>query len=190
MHFHRPLLRKSSWNWIVLVATLTIVAPRMVHAEALLVVEADTGKVLEAQNATYPWYPASVTKMMTAYVTLKAVKEGRISLDTLLTVSPVAASQSPSKMGFRPGTQVTVDNALKMMLVKSANEAGGRDNVTAIVSRLSLTVGAPGVSAIRAWSRSGNGGSASFSLGYPGAAVPGIREKDERRSPVCACDTA
>ena len=69
-----------------------------------------------------PWYPASVTKMMTAYVTLKAVKEGRISLDTLLTVSPVAASQSPSKMGFKPGTQVTVDNALKMMLVKSAND--------------------------------------------------------------------
>ena len=59
---------------------------------------------------------------MTAYVTLKAVKDGRISLDTLLTVSPVAASQSPSKMGFRPGTQVTVDNALKMMLVKSAND--------------------------------------------------------------------
>jgi D-alanyl-D-alanine carboxypeptidase len=63
-----------------------------------------------------------VTKLMTAYVTLKAVKEGRITLDTLFTVSPVAASQSPSKMGFRPGTQLTVDNALKMMLVKSAND--------------------------------------------------------------------
>ena len=122
MHFICPLLRKSSLNWIVLVAALGIVAPRVVHAEALLVVEADTGKVLEAQNATYPWYPASVTKMMTAYVTLKAVKEGRVSLDTLLTVSSVAAAQSPSKMGFRPGTQVTVDNALKMMLVKSAND--------------------------------------------------------------------
>ena len=92
------------------------------QAEALLVVEADTGKVLQADNATYPWYPASVTKLMTAYVTLKAVKDGRITLDTLFTVSPVAASQSPSKMGFRPGTQVTVDNALKMMLVKSAND--------------------------------------------------------------------
>ncbi len=122
MHLLRPLLRKSSLNWVLLVAALGIVAPRVVHAEALLVVEADTGKVLEAQNATYPWYPASVTKLMTAYVTLKAVKEGRVTLDTLLTVSSVAASQSPSKMGFRPGTQVTVDNALKMMLVKSAND--------------------------------------------------------------------
>jgi D-alanyl-D-alanine carboxypeptidase len=122
VHFLRPLLRKSWLNWIVLVAALVLAAPRLAHAEALLVVEADTGKVLQAENATYPWYPASVTKLMTAYVTLRAVKEGRISLDTLLTVSPVAASQSPSKMGFRPGTQVTVDNALKMMLVKSAND--------------------------------------------------------------------
>jgi D-alanyl-D-alanine carboxypeptidase len=122
VHFLRPLFRKSSLNRIVVIATLAIVAPRVVHAEALLVVEADTGRVLQADNATYPWYPASVTKLMTAYVTLKAVKDGRMSLDTLLTVSPVAASQSPSKMGFRSGTQVTVDNALKMMLVKSAND--------------------------------------------------------------------
>src|SRR5580765_964675 len=96
--------------------------PRAVHAEALLVVEADTGKVLQADNATMPWYPASVTKLMTAYVTLKAVKDGKITLDTLLTVSPTATAQSPSKMGFRPGIQVTVDNALKMMMVKSAND--------------------------------------------------------------------
>ena len=122
MHFLRPLLRTSSLSWIVLAAALAIVAPRLAQAEALLVVEADTGKVLQADNATYPWYPASVTKLMTAYVTLKAVKEGRLSLDALLSVSPVAASQSPAKMGFRPGIQVTVDNALKMMLVRSAND--------------------------------------------------------------------
>jgi D-alanyl-D-alanine carboxypeptidase len=122
VHFLRPLLRTSSLSWIVVVALLAVLAPRAADAEALLVVEADTGKVLQADNATYPWYPASVTKLMTAYVTLKAVKDGRITLDTLFTVSPVAASQSPSKMGFRPGTQVTVDNALKMMLVKSAND--------------------------------------------------------------------
>jgi D-alanyl-D-alanine carboxypeptidase len=122
VNFLRPLLRFASLNWIIPVAVLAIAAPRLAQAEALLLIEAESGKVLEAQNATVPWYPASVTKLMTAYVTLKAVKEGRISLDTLLTVSPVAASQSPSKMGFRPGTQLTVDNALKMMLVKSAND--------------------------------------------------------------------
>jgi D-alanyl-D-alanine carboxypeptidase len=122
VHFHRQLFRKSLSAGLVLAAVLAVVAPRLAHAEALLVVEADSGKVLQAENATYPWYPASVTKLMTAYVTLRAVKEGRISLDSLLTVSPVAAAQSPSKMGFRPGIQVTVDNALKMMLVKSAND--------------------------------------------------------------------
>ncbi len=122
MHLLRLLPRHSSLNWMFVAAALAVVTPRVVHAEALLVVEADTGKVLQADNATMPWYPASVTKIMTAYVTLKAVKEGRLSLDTLLTVSPVAASESPSKMGFPPGTRVTVDNALKMMMVKSAND--------------------------------------------------------------------
>jgi D-alanyl-D-alanine carboxypeptidase len=109
-------------NLILLVAALAFVTPRTAHAEAWLVVEADTGKVLQADNATMPWYPASVTKIMTAYVTLKAVKEGRLTLESVLTVSPVAASQSPSKMGFKPGTQVTVENALAMMMVKSAND--------------------------------------------------------------------
>ena len=122
MNFLRPLLCRSSLSSLVFLAAFAAASPRVAQAEALLVVEADTGKVLQAENATYPWYPASVTKLMTAYVTLRAVKEGRITLDTLFTVSPVAASQSPSKMGFRPGTQVTVDNALKMMLVKSAND--------------------------------------------------------------------
>jgi D-alanyl-D-alanine carboxypeptidase len=122
VHFLRPLPFKPSLSWIVFLAAFAVATPSVANAEALLVVEADTGKVLQAENATYPWYPASVTKLMTAYVTLKAVKEGRMSLDTLLTVSPVAASQSPSKMGFRPGIQVTVDNALKMMMVKSAND--------------------------------------------------------------------
>jgi D-alanyl-D-alanine carboxypeptidase len=122
VHFPLPLLRKSPLNWIVVVVALAGIAPRLAHAEARLVIEADSGRVLEAENATVPWYPASVTKLMTAYVTLKAVKDGKITLDTLFTVSPVAASQSPSKMGLRPGTQVTVDNALKMMLVKSAND--------------------------------------------------------------------
>lgn len=118
------MLLRLSLKRIAIVAALALAAvvPAAAQAEALLVVEVDSGKVLQAENATYPWYPASVTKLMTAYVTLKAVKDGRLTLDTLVTVSPAAASQSPSKMGFKPGTQVTVDNALKMMLVKSAND--------------------------------------------------------------------
>lgn len=103
-------------------AACAVAGMSQARAEALLLVEADSGKVLHAENATYPWYPASITKLMTAYVTLRAVKEGRLSLDTLLTVSERALAQQPSKMGFPVGTRVTVDNALKMMLVKSAND--------------------------------------------------------------------
>jgi len=101
---------------------LVLTAPVRAHAEAKLLIEASTGKVLHAENATYPWYPASVTKLMTAYTTLRAIKEGKITLNTLLTVSRNAAAQNPTKMGFKVGTTVTVDNALKMLMVKSAND--------------------------------------------------------------------
>jgi D-alanyl-D-alanine carboxypeptidase len=96
--------------------------PGRAQAEALLLIEAQSGKVLQAENATHPWYPASLTKLMTSYVTLRAVKDGRIKLDALITVSPRAVAQQPSKMGFPAGTRLTVDDALKMLMVKSAND--------------------------------------------------------------------
>jgi len=92
------------------------------RAEAYILVDADSGKVLRAENAAYPWYPASTSKLMTLYVTLSAIRDRRITFDTLFTVSRNAWSQSPTKMGFPIGTQVTVDNALKMLMVKSAND--------------------------------------------------------------------
>src|SRR5580658_4412806 len=92
------------------------------RAEARLLIDAASGKVLEGENATVPWYPASVTKLMTTYVTLKAIRDQRITLDSVFTVSPTALAQQPSKMGFKVGTQLTVDNTLKMMLVHSAND--------------------------------------------------------------------
>ena len=70
------------------------------QAEAKLLIDAATGKVLHAENATHPWYPASVTKLMTAYTTLQAIKEGRLGFNTLLTVSRNAVAQQPTKMGF------------------------------------------------------------------------------------------
>jgi D-alanyl-D-alanine carboxypeptidase len=87
-----------------------------------LLIDAQSGKVLAQHDAGLPWHPASVTKLMTAYMTFRAMREGRIEPTTLLTVSPLANSQAPSKMGFAPGTKVTVDNALKMLMVKSAND--------------------------------------------------------------------
>ena len=101
---------------------LTTLDVRSARAEALLLVDVDTGKVINEQNSTSPWYPASVTKLMTTYVTLKALRDHRIGLNSLLNVSPNAVAQQPSKMGFKVGTRVTVDNALKMLLVHSAND--------------------------------------------------------------------
>src|SRR5215471_3836979 len=92
------------------------------RAEALLLVDVESGKVINEQNATAPWYPASVTKLMTTYVTFKALRDRRITRDSLFTVSPGVIAQQPSKMGFKVGTRVTVDNALKMLLVHSAND--------------------------------------------------------------------
>jgi D-alanyl-D-alanine carboxypeptidase len=103
-------------------ALVTVLPMRAAGAMALILVDADSGKVIRADNATYPWYPASTTKLMTLYMTLSAIRDQRISPDTLFTVSANANSQSPTKMGFAIGTQVTVDNAVKMMMVKSAND--------------------------------------------------------------------
>jgi D-alanyl-D-alanine carboxypeptidase len=117
----RSLVARS-FMWAAVACAATGLASAPAAAEALLVIEADSGRVLYAHNAGQPWYPASVTKLMTAYVTLRAVEEGRLTLDKPLTVSANAAAQSPVKMGFPAGTIVTVDNALKMLMVKSAND--------------------------------------------------------------------
>jgi len=135
-----------------LAAATALAGATRAKAEAQLLIEASTGKVLHAENATYPWYPASVTKLMTAYTTLRVIREGRISFNTLLTVSRNAAAQQPTKMGFKVGTQVTVDNAMKMLMVKSANDmavtiaegvggsiAGFADMMNANARRLGMT---------------------------------------------------
>ena len=93
-----------------------------VGATPSIVVDVASGEVVSQEDATKSWYPASLTKLMTVYVALNAAADGRISLQTPLVVSPRAARMAPSKMGFKPGTEVTLDNALKMLMVKSAND--------------------------------------------------------------------
>ncbi len=91
-------------------------------ANPAIVVDAASGDVLYAEQATQPWYPASLTKLMTFYLALSAVRDHKISLDTPIKISARAARAAPSKMGFKPGTEVTLGNALKMLVVKSAND--------------------------------------------------------------------
>jgi D-alanyl-D-alanine carboxypeptidase len=124
----KPLLRERPLGFFLTAlalgaaALVTVLPLRAASAMALILVDANSGKVLRAENATYPWYPASTTKLMTLYMTLSAIRDQRITPDTLFTVSANANSQDPTKMGFPVGTEVTVDNAIKMMMVKSAND--------------------------------------------------------------------
>lgn len=87
-----------------------------------VIVDAATGEVLHSESATRPWFPASTTKLMTAYVALRAIAQGHIKLETPIVVSPVASKQPPSKIGLKPGQEITLENALKIILVKSAND--------------------------------------------------------------------
>lgn len=91
-------------------------------ANPTIVVDAASGRVLQQQDATRPWYPASLTKLMTAYTVFKAIKAGRVDLGTPIAISPLAARQAPSKMGYPVGTMITIDDALKMLVVHSAND--------------------------------------------------------------------
>lgn len=97
--------------------------PVMAAAAApLLVADVRTGAVLEAKDPTIPWYPASLTKLMTTMVVLNAVKAGRITMQTPVVYSARAQGEPPSKMGFQVGQTMTVDDALKMLMVQSAND--------------------------------------------------------------------
>lgn len=92
------------------------------YAGTSLVVDASSGAVLSSENANQAWRPASTTKMMTIYLALKAVREGRLGLETAIPVSKLAASQPRVKVYARPGSEITLDNALRIMMVKSAND--------------------------------------------------------------------
>ena len=104
-------------------AGLTLIASgASADAGPSIVVDAANGAVLQNQEATRPWYPASLSKLMTAYTVFKAMREGRIDGGAPIVVSKRAARMAPSKMGYPPGTMVTVDDALKMLVVQSAND--------------------------------------------------------------------
>ena len=69
-----------------------------------------------------PWHPASIVKLMTAYTVFKEIEAGNIDLKSPVKISPQALAIQPTKMGFPLGTIINVDNALKMLMVKSAND--------------------------------------------------------------------
>ncbi|MGQ2917668.1 D-alanyl-D-alanine carboxypeptidase [Rhizobium oryzihabitans] len=87
-----------------------------------IVIDAKTGKVLYGEDPDGLRYPASLTKMMTLYLTFEALNTGRISLDSKVPVSANAAKEPPSKLGVRAGGSITVEQAILALVTRSAND--------------------------------------------------------------------
>jgi D-alanyl-D-alanine carboxypeptidase len=87
-----------------------------------LLFDAGNGKVLYAEDHDDQWHPASLTKIMTAYLVFEALKSGRLTLEKKIPVSENAHGQPPSKVGLPVGAEMSVDMALRALIVKSAND--------------------------------------------------------------------
>src|SRR5262249_33149298 len=90
---------------------------------ASIVVDAGTGQVLQQVDATRVWHPASLTKLMTVYLAFEALGSGLIAPDETLTVSATAAAEPETKLGLRSGKTISVAEAIKAVIVRSANDA-------------------------------------------------------------------
>ena len=97
--------------------------PPAINARSYIVMDHDSGRVLAALEPDSRQEPASLTKVMTAYAVFRALKEGRIKLDDMVTISEHAWKQEGSRMFVQVGTQVSVENLIQGMIVQSGNDA-------------------------------------------------------------------
>ncbi len=113
----KPILFAFSLVLILLLST-----PVSARYSAI-VIDADNGEVIHETEAAQRWYPASLTKVMTLYMTFAALEAGKLHLDDMLSVSRHAAKQPKSKLGLRHGQQISVENAILAVATRSANDA-------------------------------------------------------------------
>src|SRR5665647_2974312 len=97
-------------------------APGYEPPYASIVVDGNSGAVIQATNADSPRHPASLTKMMTLYLLFERLEAGKVKLNSELPVSAHAASQAPSKLGLKPGETIQVETAIRAIVTKSAND--------------------------------------------------------------------
>ncbi len=108
-----------------LLSTLCLMASALFAgaiAGPTLLFESDTGKVLYSENMDDQWHPASLTKIMTAYIAFQDIKAGRITLETEIPCTELAFKEPPSKVGLPVGAKLKMDTALKALIIKSAND--------------------------------------------------------------------
>jgi len=101
---------------------VTHAAERYQPPYASIVVDANSGAVLQATNADSPRHPASLTKIMTLYLLFERLESGKLKMSTELPVSAHAAAQAPSKLGLKPGESIRVESAIRAIVTKSAND--------------------------------------------------------------------
>ncbi len=106
---------------IPLMAVFLYAVPAKASVSSIMI-DANSGEILASSAADTLRYPASLTKVMTLYITFDAIEKGLIKFDDLLPVSRTAANRSPSKLGLRPGEKISVRDAVMAVIVKSAND--------------------------------------------------------------------
>lgn len=141
---------------IALMAAGMGAAPALAQANskyAAVVIDANTGKALFSANANARRYPASLTKMMTLYLTFEALQAGRISKDSKIVFSRNAAAEPPTKLGVKAGGSITVETAILALITKSANDAatalaetlgGSEENFARIMTAKARALGMSG----------------------------------------------
>jgi D-alanyl-D-alanine carboxypeptidase len=134
-------------------AALLIASPA--ESGPALLFDAANGRVLYAEDQDDQWHPASLTKIMTAYLTFEALKEGTIALETKITASQLASSQPATRVGLMVGAKMSVQTALRVLIIHSANDvavmlaeavAGSHE---AFVSRMNATAARLGMTRTR-----------------------------------------
>lgn len=154
----RPRVQAMTWRaWMIvvlaaLVAALTPSAASAAPKFAAMTVDARNGKVLFSKDADGIRHPASLTKMMTLYLVFQDLKAGKITLNSPITFSARATGMAPSKLGVKAGQSITVETAIKALVVKSANDVaaavaenlGGSEK--AFAQRMTRTARALGMS--------------------------------------------
>lgn len=125
MHFNLRSVRSFGLFFTSLVMALALLSSQ-VQAQskyAAIVIDAKTGKVLHSENADSRRFPASLTKMMTLYLTFEALQSGKIKKTTRVPFSVQAAAQPPTKIGVKAGGSLTVEQAMMALITRSANDA-------------------------------------------------------------------
>ena len=118
------LMMKTKFFFLPIILLAVVLAPQPVFARyASIVVNETSGEVMYARNADKQLFPASLTKVMTLYLLFEALDDGKVTMDTRMKVSRVAAGRSPSKLGVRAGTTLKVKDAMLALVTKSANDA-------------------------------------------------------------------